>query len=157
MNTYRTESTLNKLSINAQLQVTCASKKKKEVPSPGEDEESGDDTDVPTHAAAQQFSLRPPPTPSRLDILDRDAFVNPYGTEQSDAPAARGRAAGEDGLGGKEDDAGALGVKAPKMTRARAYEERSRRRNQEKELERERGEAKREEAKRASCCWETGG
>lgn len=125
-----------------------------------EDEESGDDTDVPNSALQpSSFPSAPPPTPISPSISsDRDAFVSPYGYGSSLTPPPRAGARPEktDSVA-KRMIAGALGVKAPKMTEEqRAYdravkEKEIKRRN----LEREAAAKAEEEAQRAkAAAWE---
>ena len=144
------ESTLNKLSINSQPPNTpSASKKKKEVAESWEDEDSGDDTDVPNSALQpNSFPSAPPPTPISPSISssDRDAFVNPYGYGGGGGSSSLSPSTTRAGARPEKTDAvarrliaGALGVKTPKMTEEqRAYdravkEKEIKRRNLEKE------------------------
>lgn len=154
------DSTLNKLTINPQPRSPAASKKKKDVADSWEDEESGDDTDVPNSAIQpNSFPSAPPPTPISPSISssDRDAFMNPYGYGGSLAPTPRGAARPEktDAVA-KRLIAGALGVKAPKMTEEqRAYdravkEKEMKRRNAEREAA---AKAEEEAEKAKSAAW----
>lgn len=153
------ESTLNKLSINAQPPMSLAtSKKKDEVAESWEDEDSGDDNDVPNSALQpSSFPAAPPPTPISPSISssDRDAFVLPYGYGSTLMPTPRaGRPEKTDAVA-KRMIAGALGVKAPKMTEEqRAYdravkEKEIKRRNMEREAA-ARAEEEAEKAKAAA-------
>jgi hypothetical protein len=157
------ESTLNKLSINAQpTKSPAASKKQKEQVAESwedEDEDSGEDTDVPNSALQpNSFPAAPPPTPISPSIssADRDAFVSPYGYGSTLAPTPRAgpRPEKTDAVA-KRMIAGALGVKAPKMTEEqRAYdravkEKEMKRRNMEREAS-ARAEEDAEKAKAAA-------
>lgn len=122
-----------------------------------EDEESGDDTDVPNSALQpSSFPAAPPPTPisPSISAADRDAFVNPYGYGSSLTPTPRAGVRPEKtDTVAKRMVAGALGVKAPKMTEEqRAYnravkEKEIKRRN----LEREAATKAEEEAEKAKA------
>ena len=150
------ESTLNKLSINAQPPKHPPASKKK-VAESWEDVDSGDDTDVPNSALQpSNFPTAPPPTPISPSILssDRDAFVSPYGYGSTLTPTPRAgpRPEKTDAVA-KRMIAGALGAKVPKMTEEqRAYdravkEKEIKRRN----MDREAAARAEEEAKKAKA------
>lgn len=160
---------MNKLSIDSRQTQSpaSASKKKKEVAESWEDEDSGDDTDVPNSALQpNSFPSAPPPTPISPSVVDRDAFVSPYGyggpggssggSSLTPTPRAGARPEKTDAVA-KRLIAGALGVKAPKMTEEqRAYdravkEKEIKRRNLEKENA---AKAEEEAAKAKAAAWE---
>ena len=159
------DSTLNKLSINSQPAKAPAASKKKEVAESWEDEDSGDDTDVPNSALQpNSFPSAPPPTPISPSISssDRDTFVNPYGygggSSSSLSPSttrAGARPEKTDAVA-KRLIAGALGVRPPKMTEEqRAYdravkEKEIKRRNLEKEAA---AKAEEDAAKAKAAAW----
>lgn len=138
------ESTLNKLSINPNASKPRhsppKSKTKPAIADSWEDSDSGDEEDdaLPTSPPPSNHPSAPPPTPisPSTSSADREAFVHPSAgparrPEKTDAVARR-------------LIAGALGVRAPKMTEEqRAYEKAAR----EKEVKRR--NAEREAAKRA--------
>jgi len=169
------DSTLNKLTIDAQQPKTpgassSSKKKKKQQVAESwedEDEESGDDTDVPDSALLQQpgsLPSAPPPTPISPSISssNRDAFISPYGYGSSGggglspSPRASGVRPDKTDAVAKRLIAGALGVRAPKMTEEqRAYdravkEKEIKRRNVEKE---EAAKAQEEAEKAKAAAW----